>query len=351
MFTQRIGSYGAVMTRSNGAERGRVRLFGVAALLGLSVGGCLGSASDGPNGVDEGGADGGEATGGASVGTGGATSGGPVTGGAASGGTTATMTETEWKAATAPVSAPHEIWTYDTCEVPHAGSESTRIGQEYSIIPPIGYIDRPRFENGSPIYFDAVLVPFCVTSADCTEQPGGLCQGTIADAYCDYPEPPTRDVCDEDADCIAGLDGTCVPPEGVAGSVRCDPTGACEEVSGECKYAGDAPCSSDADCNEAPGGDCIFPVVEPLCRYGACTSDDDCTDGERCGCGFCVSAACASDESCPDGETCELSNGGCTSGFHCSTPDDSCTAGEPGCYFNDLSQDDAAWGPDICLLK
>lgn len=331
----------------------RLRWAGVVPLLASLLSACWGTASKVTPETDEsailgsGSAPAAPSGGAGSLGSGGTSvvAGSGGTGGA-SVGSGGRMTEAEWRAATAPLSGPHEIWTYDECDPPHAGSSSVRVGQEYSVVPPVGYTAAADFDAETNVVFDVSLGSYCVSSADCTEQPDGVCQGRIVDAYCQYPDPLPPDECSTDADCTKKPDGTCVAPIGFEEHRLCYPTGVCKDPSGTCVYAGDAPCTDDADCTEGADGRCIFPVVSTNCRYGTCFEDTDCEDGQRCGCGQCVEADCTSDDVCPEGETCEMSRGFCFGygGFYCSTPNDRCKAGESGCIY----QPDGVWGSGIC---
>lgn len=292
-------------------------------------------------------------TSGGSGGANGGGSGGASGSGASGGGSgSGRMTEAEWHAAQQVLVGPHEIWTYDSCEDPYEGSMSVRVGPEYSVVPTFGFEEAADFDVATNIVFDVVPEPYCVSSADCTEQPGGVCQGSIADAFCQYPEPLPPDDCSVDADCTKKPDGTCVPPVGFEEYRVCYPTGVCEEPSGTCTYASDAPCTGDADCSELAGGKCILPVENTTCRYGTCFEDDDCGLGDRCGCGQCLAAACGSDEDCPESETCEVGPSWCLGdlgAFHCTTPLDECTAGEPDCAFQ--PGEPGHWGTERCLIK
>lgn len=325
-----------------------VRLFGAAPVLVVLLVGCLGTTI--PDG-DESGSGG---AGSSESGSGGAgneqsASGGtsPSSTGGASGGT---MSEADWQALTAPIPGPHAIWTRDLCEEPHVGSTSVAVGPEYSVIPIVGTSARPGSTVEYGIY-DAVLMPYCLSSADCTDAPGGVCQGIIEDAYCQYAEPLPPDTCEVDADCTTKPDGTCVLPLGPEAQTICYPTGVCEQGTGACTYAGDTPCTSDADCTESADGECIFPVRVTVCAYGTCHEDADCDAGQRCGCGFCVEADCTSDDSCPEGETCEMGQSSCHGhgSFNCSTPNDECEAGTSGCYF--WPGDGGYWSGQRCLVR
>jgi len=318
-------------------------LLGTVPILVVLLAGCLGSVGAGDAG--SGGADSSSA-GGASGGT--SSAGGASGGTDPSGGSGGTMSEADWRALTAPIPGPHAIWTRDLCDEPHAGSTSLLVGPKHSVIPSVGTSARP---GSTPEYavYDAVLMDYCLSSADCTDAPGGVCQGVIMDAYCQYAEPLPPDSCLVDADCTKKPDGTCVPLAPSPGTI-CYPTGVCE-LSGTCTYAGDTPCISDADCTESADGECIFPVGGPTCQYDTCFEDADCDSGERCGCGFCVEADCTSDDSCPEGETCEMGQSSCLGhgSFNCSTPNDECEAGTAGCYF--WPGDGGYWSGQRCLVK
>jgi len=319
---------------------GLVQVTG-ALLLTVALGGCLGSA-DGPPGPNENPT---TASGGTvAVGSGGEAAVG--SGGEAAVGSGGTMTAEAWAAATAPRSGPHEVFTYDTCDDPHAGTTSVRVGPEYSIVPPLTYILPAELDPAVQIS----LLPYCTTSADCTEQPEGVCQGSIGDAFCHYAEPPPREACAEDAACTSKPNGKCVAPFDLKEFELCYPSGVCEDPGGTCEY--EPPCTSDADCTAGAEGKCILPV-QTFCRYDTCSEDADCTDGLRCGCGRCVEADCAADDDCPDGETCEIGPPFCLGdhSFHCSTPNDECTAGEADCRYQTPGGGyENYWGPGICTI-
>ena len=323
-----------------------------ALLVGCVLSGCWGAAADSTSNGSGG------ANVGANVGAGGSAGGGPATGGSASGGagastsgaggtpTGTTMTQEEWEAATAPRSGPHEIWTRDDCGVPHAGSDSTRVGQEYRIVPGFAQSTPPDFDlYTNPVFLIDVSPSTCTTAADCTEQPNGLCMGGIAEPYCRYSDPPPREACDEDADCTAKPDGACEAPFGLEQYTICYPTGECQSPAGSCVYGTHPRCASHADCTEGAGGECIFPVTAG-CNYDSCTGDADCEGGLRCGCGRCVEAHCASDEACGEGETCDLSPPFCRGDyeFFCTTPGDECSPGEPLCIYQEQPSE-GRWRP------
>lgn len=315
-------------------------------LLAIVLTACMGQSADGQQANDsEGAASGGSgvsASGGSATASGGAS--GTVVG---SGGP---MTDEEWREATAPRPETHDIWTSDLCADLHAGSISTHVGQEYSVIPPLTQTISADFEAETNPVLDISLAPYCITSAECTEQPGGVCQGQLDEAYCQYAVPPPREACREDADCVKKPNGKCEAPLGLSEYTLCYPTGVCESPGGSCSYALHAPCTTNADCSEGEDGQCIFPVTNTACRYGTCFDDADCEDALRCACGQCVEADCASDDACADGETCELSPPWCFEGpsFHCSTPEDECSAGEPGCIYQS-SPDRPYWSTGFCL--
>jgi len=316
-----------------------VRVLTPALLLATVLGGCMGSVTQDPGDLGPSRA-GGAASGGAA-----GDGGNPGSGGRWSG--EGTPTEEEWREATAPVSAPHEVWTYDSCSGPHVGSTSVRLGPEYSVLPNLSYA--PIYDaNEYIVGFDVSLASYCTSPADCTKEPGGVCEGTIGDGYCEYPSE--RPTCESDDDCTEGLQGTCVLPGGHANYRLCLPTGVCEEPVRRCAYIGDAPCAVDSDCMEQAGGTCIRPIVATHCSYNSCHSDADCTDGRLCGCGHCLEAECAAD-SCPPGERCAFGPPVCLGGsdFHCTSPLDTCPAGEAGCYYHDNEPEASYWSPEHCL--
>jgi hypothetical protein len=346
-------------------RRGGTAPLACALLVGCLLSGCWGAASDSTSDASgSGGAAGGGVVGDSSGGTsasGGAGSGGVASAGnGGSGGTSGaggrpssgTMTQEEWEALTAPQSGPHEIWTRDTCEVPHVGSNSTRVGQEYSIVPSLSQTTPPDFDlYTNPVFLIDARPASCTTAAECTEEPNGLCMGAIAEPYCRYSEPPPREACDEAADCTAQQNGACEAPHGLEEYTICYPTGECHTPAGSCGYGTHPRCTSDADCTAGEGGKCIFPVTAG-CNYDHCSEDGDCEGNLRCGCGRCLEAACASDDDCAEGETCEMSPPWCRGdySFHCSTPSDTCTAGEPGCIYQVHDGDDYYWSSGRCAL-
>jgi len=273
-----------------------------------------------------------------------------------SGGTTAEgggalLSQEEWQSLTAPISGPHEIWTYDSCDPPHAGSDSARVEERYSVIPSVG-MTAPDFDPETNAVYFAVLMDYCTTAADCTDEPDGVCEGFIGDAYCEYSEPLPPDLCWVDEECTRRAEGSCVLPVGPYAFTVCYPTGVCAEPTGKCVYAGDTPCTGDADCSEAADGRCVFPV-DTRCDYNSCFDDGDCDEGTRCGCGDCLLAECDSNEDCGDGETCELSPTMChtSRGFYCTTPEDECEVGDPVCDYRPYG-DGGYWSASgDCILK
>lgn len=314
----------------------------VVPLFALVLSACGGSTPvAGTGGADGEMADGAASTSGgaASVGTGGSGSGGETShlGGAR------TMTEEEWRASLLPRSGPHEVWTTDQCVVPGPGTSSERIGAEYVVVPTEDCNLTPTYASDRTRHCTAW--PVCETSADCTEEPGGRCEGTPQEAACHYPALPTEP-CDVDADCTLASEGVCLPSD----ETFCYPTGECRPPGSYCQYGSVTPsaCESNADCVGLPGGECIKAIWFATCRYDRCTEDTDCGSGERCGCGRCVSADCADDD-CTDGESCHLSAPTCARpwGFHCTTPEDECDpAASNGCLY-----EDGAWRHDQVLCE
>jgi hypothetical protein len=113
----------------------------------------------------------------------------------------------------------------------------------------------------------------CCNSSECTD--GEICiEGPVA-PYCGGIVPPgfnvcAADQCETDAEC--GADQTCLPA-GVYGR--------------EVRTCIAAACTSDADCDEKPGGACV-PFRSPCCdgitsiacTYpGGCSEDADCPGG------------------------------------------------------------------------
>jgi hypothetical protein len=286
-----------------------------------------------------------------SVGTGGA---GAVGSGGTGGGplsTGGTWTEADWEAATAPIVGPHEIWTIPSCDPPELGSDSVQVGPEYSVIPTLNYPQAADFASEMNQAYDAFLVDSCLTSADCSEQPRGVCRGALGDAYCEYPDRPVES-CAADADCTTKPDGSCVFPFSPEPDRICYPTGECVEPAGACAYAGNAPCTGDVDCSEQAGGRCVFPIAWTGCWYDSCSEDADCESGHRCLCGSCVVAQCETAEECGEGEVCALSPGFCLEGhsYHCTTPGDECEPGETYCHYESQPGGIGIWIVGHCLI-
>src|SRR6478735_7267694 len=223
------------------------------------------------------------ASGGAEAASGGAEAAGSggtadASGGAAAEGSGGLLSEEEWQLVTAPVPGPHEIWTYDTCDPAHTGTNAVLVGQEYSVIPKVGTTAGSNVDpESSGVYF-AVLMDYCMTAADCTDFPDGVCEGFIEDAYCEYSQPLPADPCWLDEECTRKPEGSCVLPLGPWADTVCYPTGVCVAPTGECIYAGSLPCTGDADCTDAADGRCIFPV-DTRCRPALCFEDADCDEG------------------------------------------------------------------------
>jgi len=126
-------------------------------------------------------------------------------------------------------------------------------------------------------------------------------------------------------------------------------------------------CSTDSDCTEHPGGECLYnPPLPPSpgfpaypydscgCSYAHCLNDGDCGSTQICLCsgtqaGSCVSATCTSDADCASGSLCRaLPATPCHGGtaFSCQTPADMCNGGSDCAGANYCS---AANGPTVCL--
>lgn len=132
----------------------------------------------------------------------------------------------------------------------------------------------------------------------------------------------------------------------------------CSSANDDCKP--NVECVSASDCDEQPGGFCaasaLFEIcaqglpcvqhVEVLgCRYDECDSDSDCATGEHCECDrdsprrICRAPECVVNSDCPAGERCIPSGTSCTSeppvptGYHCSTPDDTCDPDTCDCTY------------------
>jgi hypothetical protein len=93
-------------------------------------------------------------------------------------------------------------------------------------------------------------------------------------------------------------------------------------------------CANDSECTSAPGGTCQKRIRFARCEYQACLEDDDCAGGQRCACSSpsnrCVPADCAAHTDCLAGQQCLLERGcfGAATGYHCTTPLDTCRAQE-----------------------
>jgi hypothetical protein len=208
------------------------------------------------------------------------------------------LSDEEWRAATAPRSGPHEIWT--------AACNGSRVGQEYLLFPSL--VCPQQYDANNVVSFNAcMLADYCQSSADCTAQPNGICRG-LPSSECVYPGDDRGKGCEQDSDCIFRPGGTCRPSLG-AGDTTCLPTGECQTTPPyACGYPVEAPCHGDDDCTAAPGGTCQLGVGGE-CLYNECQVDSDCGPMARCECQNvrrCVESRCSSADDCA-GFACEAS--------------------------------------------
>jgi len=96
----------------------------------------------------------------------------------------------------------------------------------------------------------------------------------------------------------------------------------------------DSQCESDADCNDAPNGQCSNAQAggSCSCSYG-CVTDLECGSGQMCTCfaggGYCVESGCVTDADCSEG-LCIQTTMGDECGprqFECQLADDTCAIG------------------------
>jgi hypothetical protein len=221
----------------------------------------------------------------------------------------------EWRELTKPQPGHYAVWL--------GGCEPTLLETDGVVIPNVGC--QPSPNSRSTLNCD--VIPYCRTSADCTKEPGGRCDGFQQQAICYFPDESLQ-TCGGNEDCVLHPGGKC--EQNVTVPAQCYPTGECQRPP-FCVYDR-VPCDQDGDCT---GGYCLQNAVETSCSYVECTVDADCDKPKRCGCSECVPAECDSDASCPDGETCELS-GGCSAdpGYFCTTPNDTCQPGVEPCVYS-----------------
>lgn len=117
---------------------------------------------------------------------------------------------------------------------------------------------------------------------------------------------------ESESEAEAESESECPPPEPPAGSCSLD---------GE-------PCSTDANCADAPYGVCGESKKPAYCAcLYYCSNHDDCPVGTACYCdgiGQCVEANCREDADC-GGYACAVSPGSCGGGgIFCHTPEDEC---------------------------
>jgi hypothetical protein len=262
------------------------------------------------------------------------------------------LSEEEWRAATTPLSVPHEIWT--------AACNGSRVDQEYLWLPSSGCYPRYDADN-KPLPY-CVLVASCQSSADCTAQPNGVCEGRPS-SRCIYPGDDRGKSCEQDSECTFRPGGTCRPTLG-AGDTTCIPTGECQTIPlYSCGYpAFSEDCHSDADCTAAPGGTCQLSVAGQ-CRYNECQVDSDCGPMARCDCqevNRCVEAQCFSADDC-GGFACDASlalmcgNIYPPVGYYCRSAQDECRgnddcAGNRSCVY-DPAVSHWACSSDVCYTR
>jgi hypothetical protein len=253
----------------------------------------------------------------------------------------------EWQEALAPRSGAHEVWTQDECQGERLGASLELIEPEYRVVPTEHCYVTPTYPTDKN--HQCTVLPYCESSADCTEEPRGRCEGEVQQAYCHYPLPLPQQ-CESSAECTAAPEGFC-PEAGGQFQSPCYPNGVCLPPVPHCSYPSlhEFDCQTDADCDAIAGGECVLPIRYATCRYDTCFEDADCADGDRCACGTCTPADCDSSDDCSEGESCELSSPNCGRDWsiHCTTPEDECAAGddEPYCIY-----DGASWSQDdvIC---
>jgi hypothetical protein len=212
-------------------------------------------------------------------------------------------------------SGPHEVWS--------AACGGARIGQEYRNQPPVCYPTDPLC--------DCVLADYCLSPADCTAKPGGICKGSTL-GECIDPGSDEGKSCELDSECTFRSGGAC-RPRIAGGDVLCDRTGKCETIpSYSCAYFPYvSDCHRDADCTAAPGGACRLSLGTE-CLYNECQVDSDCGPMARCDCQDvrrCVPAQCFSEDDCA-GLACSPSlalqcgNIYPPVGYYCRTAQDEC---------------------------
>ena len=235
------------------------------------------------------------------------------------------LTRDELASLAQPRTGPHEVWS-TICN-------SGLISQDYRVLPRAPICSAS--DENPEIICD--LLDYCEGPSDCTEGDRGRCEREES-GFCGLPHD-VADPCTKDADCDLIPEGECSVN---ASGMYCDSSG-CEFLGSRCKYP-ESPCSMDSDC--PAGVACIRHIVHSRCRYDICTSDSDCEAGERCGCATCVPADCSSDSDCGAGHSCALAMP-CSSalGFHCTTDDDECDAGDRECNY---ITKDAIWSKTIC---
>ena len=222
------------------------------------------------------------------------------------------------------------------------------IPAEYLVQPTLTCWNAPDFEPQTNRKVICELLEYCMNQADCTAEPFGKCEGSPG-ATCDYPDEP----CNADADCASSPDGSC--PERFD-DTYCDTLGHCWPMPRNCFYPYGT-CDVDADCTDRPGGRCQKLIIFPRCVYSSCASDSDCASGQRCTCSndknSCVPADCYSDSDCSSGQTCRKEGNcrGATTGFHCTTPEDTCrSADDCPTYRCELNTGSFQCNPEPCPL-
>ncbi len=232
--------------------------------------------------------------------------------------------EQEWRAATAPRTGEHEVWT--------RGCDAERIGERYRVVPNVRCDLASDYDFESNPRRDCRLDGYCEGPSDCTEEAGGRCEGVPGDGACQYASVEFES-CERDSDCDALPEGQCF--EGLSSEWLCYPTGECTPPGPYCVF-GDEPCETDADCQAREDGECLWSIRHTACSYNKCEEDADCGSGERCACSSCVVADCNSDGDCGADQTCQLEmTCGEARGYHCTTPADECAPEDCSCVYRE----------------
>jgi hypothetical protein len=231
------------------------------------------------------------------------------------------ITEEEWERITGLVAGTHNVDSF-----PSGGCPTHSIEQEFRILPTVVCA-----WSATRDFRECDVERHCQRHTDCTERPLGRCRGSPS-ATCVYPDVPPSS-CSSNSECTSLPGGSC-PMVTEPNTPRCYPTGRCETPERRCFHQSEL-CSNDSECTSTPGGICEKRIRFARCEYQGCLEDGDCAAGQRCACSsprhLCVPADCAGDADCSAGEQCLLERGGCfgaASGYHCTTPLDTCHAKE-----------------------